>query len=605
MSRSVHYEVIPSHPAAHYFTVRLELSCPDPDGEVFSLPAWIPGSYMIRDFAKNIVTIRAESDGRELPVLPLDKQRWRVEGAKDRLLFEYRVYAWDLSVRAAHLDQTHAFFNGTSLFLRVEGDERGPCRLRLISPPANVEGDWRVATTLPRVEVDERGFGEYEAGDYWHLVDCPVEMGQFQELVFFIDGKLHRMVITGRVSFDGDRIARDLERICEEQVSVFGELPVQQYLFMVMAVGNGYGGLEHRDSTALLCSRKQLPAKGLKTPDEHYRVFLGLCGHEYFHLWNVKRIRPQQLADSDLSTEAYTRLLWAFEGITSYYDDLALVRSGCIEASDYLELLARTITRVMRTPGRHLQSVAESSFFAWTKFYKQDENAPNAIVSYYAKGTLVALGLDVTLRRRSDDRLCLDDLMRALWAEYGKTGWGVPEYGIRQAAEKLLGESLEDFFALAVDGTDELPLEEWLEYLGIGYRLRPARKEADEGGYGEESGSVAPRPVLGARLAQKGDFVELTHILEGGAAQQAGLSAGDRLISVAGLQVTTDNIDELLGRHGRDAPVEVLAFRRDELMRFQVEAQPAPADTCDLWLLPEESCTTGQLRRRAQWLKQQ
>ena len=605
MSRSIQYQVVPSHPAAHYFTVYLELSGPDPGGETFALPAWIPGSYMIRDFARNIVSIAAESVNGEIPVVALDKQRWRVQGARERLLLRYKVYAWDLSVRAAHFDQTHAFFNGTSLFLRVEGEESSPCRLRLTPPSATVQGDWRVATTLPQVEVDARGFGEYQAEDYWHLVDCPVEMGQFQELAFSVDGAPHRMVVTGRATFDGGRIARDLERICAEQTAVFGELPVQQYLFMVMAVGEGYGGLEHRDSTALLCSRKALPSPDMEQPDRHYREFLGLCSHEYFHLWNVKRIRPQRLAESDLSAEAYTRLLWAFEGITSYYDDLALVRSGCITASDYLELLARVITRVMRTPGRHVQSVAESSFFAWTKFYKQDENAPNAIVSYYAKGTLVALGLDVTLRRRSGERLCLEDLMRKLWTEYGKTGRGVPEDGIRRAAEKLLGESLADFFALAVEGTDELPLAEWLEYLGIGYRLRPARNAGDEGGYCEKSEVIQSRLVLGARLVQKGDFVELTHALKGGAAQQAGLSAGDRLISVAGLQVTTENIDDLLARYGRDGAVEVLAFRRDELMRFQVEPRPAPADTCDLWLLPKENCSPGQLRRRAQWLKQQ
>jgi len=605
MYRSIRYEVIPSHPAAHYFTVRLELSCPDPEGEIFSLPAWIPGSYMIRDFARNITNVTAFCGERELSVLLLDKQRWRVEGAQEQLRLEYQVYAWDLSVRAAHFDQTHAFFNGTSLFLRVEGEESSPCRLSLTPPSAAVQGDWRVATTLPQVEVDARGFGEYQADDYWHLVDCPVEMGQFQELAFSVDGTPHRMVVTGRAVFDGNRIARDLEKICAEQTAVFGELPVRQYLFMVMAVGEGYGGLEHRDSTALLCSRKALPAPDLEQPDRHYREFLGLCSHEYFHLWNVKRIRPQRLAESDLFAEAYTRLLWAFEGITSYYDDLALVRSGCITPTDYLELLARTITRVMRTPGRHVQSVAESSFFAWTKFYKQDENAPNVVVSYYAKGALVALGLDVTLRRRSGERLCLEDLMRALWDEYGKTGRGVPEDGIRRAAEKLLGESLEDFFALAVEGTDELPLAEWLEYLGIGCRLRPARNASDEGGCCGKPEPIQPRWVLDARLAQKGDFVELTQVLEGGAAQQAGLSAGDRLISVAGLQVSTGNIEDLLARHGRDGAVEVLAFRRDELMRFQVEPRPAPADTCDLWLLSGEDCSPVQLRRRAQWLKQQ
>ncbi len=560
---------------------------------------------MIRDFARNIVTIGARSGENQLPLISLDKQRWRVEGAEEKLVLEYQVYAWDLSVRAAHLDRTHGFFNGTSLFLRVEGEEGSPCDLRIAPPAEAVDGAWKVATTLPPVEVDETGFGLYRADDYWHLIDCPVEMADFQSLEFEVRGRPHTMVVTGRASFDRERLAADLQKICEEQVSVFGELPVSRYLFLVMATGDGYGGLEHRDSTALMCARKQLPASGLKEPDEAYRGFLGLCSHEYFHLWNVKRIRPQRLAESDLSAEAYTRLLWAFEGITSYFDDLALVRSGCIGPDAYLELLAHTITRVMRTPGRHLQSVAESSFHAWTRFYKQDENAPNAIVSYYAKGTLVALGLDVILRMRSEDRLCLEDLMRLLWEEYGKPGRGVPEDGIQRAAETLLGQSLEDFFSMAVEGTGELPLEEWLEYLGIGYRLRPSRSREDQGGYCKAPEPVEERPTLGARMVQRGDFVELTHVLEGSAAQQSGLSAGDRLISIAGLQVSLENVEELLKRYATDEPAEVLAFRRDELMRFQLQAQQAPRDTCDLWLLSGEPVSPGQLQRRGHWLKLQ
>jgi predicted metalloprotease with PDZ domain len=605
MSRAIHYEVVPSRPSAHYYTVRLELSHPDPRGEHFSLPAWIPGSYMIRDFARNIVTIRACSGERELLVQELDKQRWRVEGAEKKLLVEYRVYAWDLSVRAAHLDRTHGFFNGTSLFLRVEGEENTPCRLRIAPPREQVEGGWKVATTLPVIAVDDKGFGVYQADGYWHLIDCPVEMADYQSLEFEVQGRLHTMVVTGRVRFEHERLAADLQKICEEQVRVFGELPVSRYLFLVMATGDGYGGLEHRDSTALICARTQLPAIDMKEkePDEGYRRFLGLCSHEYFHLWNVKRICPRRLAESDLSAEAYTQLLWAFEGITSYYDDLALVRSGCIGPDSYLELLAQTITRVMQAPGRRLQSLAQSSFHAWTKFYKQDENAPNAIVSYYAKGALVALGLDVTLRMRSRDRLCLDDLMRQLWQEYGKPGKGVPEEGIQRAAEALLGESLEAFFALAVEGTGELPLESWLEYLGIGYRLRPSRKPDDQGGYCRVPEPVEARPTLGAHMVQCGDFVKLGRVLEGGVAQQSGLSAGDRLISIAGLQVSLENIDDLLRRHAMAEPVEVLAFRRDELMRFQLQARWAPNDTCDLWLLPAENVSPAQLQRRRHWLK--
>lgn len=269
--------------------------------------------------------------------------------------------------------------------------------------------------------------------------------------------------------------------ICAEHAGMFGRLPVDRYLFLTLATADGYGGLEHSDSTSLICKRTDLPARQMIKPDKAYRQFLGLCSHEYFHLWNVKRIRPARLAAADLGSECYTELLWAFEGITSYYDDLALVRSGVLSAEEYLDTLANTVTRVLRTPGRLRQSVAESSFDAWIKFYKQDENAPNAVVSYYVKGALVALGLDVTLRERSADSLSLDDLMRRLWERYGRTGIGVPERGIEVEAGELLGASLEAFFQQYVYGKEELPLTEWFGKLGIGYRVRGANNAEDVG----------------------------------------------------------------------------------------------------------------------------
>ena len=596
------YAVTPSRPEAHYFTVRLRFRA-GPEPERLCLPAWIPGSYMIRDFARNIAAIRAWSEEGEVALEPLDKQCWRLEGS-GLVTVEYQVYAWDASVRAAHLDLSHAFFNGTSLFLRVAGKEGAPCELELQPPPVSVWGYWQVATTLPSLETDQAGFGRYRADDYWHLVDCPVEMGSFQQLDFEVEGVPHRMVVRGHAEFDRRRLMRDLERICAAQAGLFGELPVARYLFLTTATGEGYGGLEHRDSSVLLCSRKELPRYGLKGTDADYRRFLGLCSHEYFHLWNVKRIRPAALSESTLEREAYTRLLWAFEGITSYYDELMLARSGVVEHRDYLEMLAHTITRVMRTPGRKLQSLADSSFHAWTKFYKQDENAPNAIVSYYAKGALVALGLDVTLRLRSDDRLALDDLMRLLWERYGRPDEPVPEEGIRETAETLLGADLGDFFSAFVEGTEELPLARWLDSLGIGYRLRPANDDQDQGGSlaaaPEESPQV--RPWLGAQWIQKGDFLELTRVLEGGPAQQAGLAAGDRLVAIDDLQVTAENLERLLTLPPGRNQVEVIAFRADELRRFALRPRPRPADTCELWLQPEERLQPEVRERRERWL---
>jgi predicted metalloprotease with PDZ domain len=379
---------------------------------------------------------------------------------------------------------------------------------------------------------------------------------------------------------------------------------MQRYLFQVMAVGDGYGGLEHRSSTSLLCKRSDLPKWGEEKVTNGYREFLGLCSHEYFHLWNVKRIRPKVFKDADLSREVHTRLLWAFEGITSYYDDLSLVRSGRIDTSSYLELLARAITRVQRGSGRSKQTLEESSFDAWTKFYKADENAPNAIVSYYSKGSLVALALDLLIRRDSGGEKSLDDLMRALWERHGRADRGVGEGDIEALAQELTGLDLTGFFDQALRTTEELPLPELLEQVGIGYRLRAARNSADKGGVakGEEQPD-GPGPVLGATVRDEKGDARIAVVFDGGAAQGAGLSAGDVVIAVDGLRVTAGNIEQRIADIPEGYSVAVHAFRRDELMRFNLKPQAAPENTGELWL--QDDPTQQQLEQQQAWLHSQ
>lgn len=602
MQAKIRYRV-EAIPQSRLFRVELSVSGPDPEGQRLSLPAWIPGSYMIRDFARNIVSLEATTgEGDPVPVEKQDKQRWLTGPVSGALVLKYDVYAADLSVRGAYLDNTRGYFNGTNLFLRVAGQENAPVQVEIKKPDAEDCQNWKLATTMPAVSVDKKGFGNYGAADYDSLIDYPVEMAEYQSLEFSVHDVPHQMVVSGRVTYDSERLAADLEKICACHASLFGELPVDRYLFLTLAVADGYGGLEHRDSTSLICKKDDLPSKGMKQPSEEYRDFLGLCSHEYFHLWNVKRIRPEILKQADLSKEAHTRLLWAFEGITSYYDELALVRSGCIEANSYLQLLARTVTRVMRGKGRHKQSIAESSFDAWTRFYKQDENSPNAIVSYYAKGALVALGLDVTIRKKTNDVLSLDNLMRLMWQKHGVPDLGVTEDGIEALVAELTGIRLNEFFDSYVTGTTELPLAEWFAYLGIGYRLRPAENSEDRGGMELPLRELPPRPVIGARFQQQGDFVELTHVVEGGAAQAAGLAATDKIVAVNDLQVTAKNLPEKIGSIEPGSELEVLAFRRDELMRFTLNPNLAEDDTCDLWLSADDECTPEQLDRRSSWL---
>jgi predicted metalloprotease with PDZ domain len=337
-------------------------------------------------------------------------------------------------------------------------------------------------------------------------------------------------------------------------------------------------------------------------PSAGYQRFLGLCSHEYFHLWNVKRIRPRAFVEQGLEREVHTRLLWWFEGVTSYYDDLALVRSGVITPSAYLTLLAGVITRVTRNPGRLRQSVAESSFDAWTRFYKQDENAPNAIVSYYAKGALVALALDLRLRTETGGARSLDDLLRALWQGFGRRGPGVGERDIEAMASELAGVDLSGFFQQALDSTEELGLKELLAGVGVAMRMRPAGGDQDSGGCVEEFAPVQERPELGARLDRNSAEARLAVVLDGRPAQEAGLAPGDVIVAVDGLRATAANLDTLIARAAAcaAAPIELFAFRRDELMRFAVNPRTAPCDTCELRLDTDASAEV--LGARGAWL---
>ena len=583
----IRYSIQPLCPQAHTFAVCCTVTNPDPIGQRFALPAWIPGSYLIRDFARHIIAIRAESDGNPVGLVQLDKHTWQARPIKraEPITIICKIYAWDLSVRGAHLDQTHAFFNGTSVFLRVLGQEDVPCLIDIRPPAGNDYQGWRIATALEPAHgerncADRHGFGLYRAADYDELIDHPVEMGMFTLAHFQACNVSHEIAISGRHDCDLERLSADLKRLCEWQIRFFGEpAPMSRYVFLITAVGEGYGGLEHRASTALLCSRNDLPYPGMQGVSEGYRTLLGLCSHEYFHAWNVKRIKPAAFLPYDLDRENYTTLLWAFEGFTSYYDDLALLRCGAIELEDWLELCGKTISNVQRTPGRLQQSLAKSSFDAWSKFYRPDENTPNAVVSYYAKGALVALALDLTLRSKTKGEISLDDVMRELWQGHGKTGIGVGEEDIRLIAEKLSGLNLKRFFADAIHGTDELPLDKLLALFGL--KLEWVKETT---------------PLLGVRTGSEGNELKLATVFTGGAAQEAGLAAGDLLIAIDGLRVTSTSIDKQLARHRPGDSIKVHAFRRDELMEFRVRLATPEASTAKL------AVSKKSVRLRRQWL---
>lgn len=546
----LHYRVELFDIHAHLYRVALTLPCPQA-GMVLSLPVWIPGSYLVREFAQHMQGVRAEQGGESVALTQLDKHRWQIAALPSGhdpmapVVVTCEVYAFDPSVRTAWLDASRGFFNGTSLCLRVVGREHWPHTLT-VAPPETLAADtnlstWQLATGLTPLAVDARGFGTYTAPDYGTLIDSPVEMGNFWRGTFDVRGIPHEWVVAGAgPTFDHARLLADTRRICEAEMDFWhgagATPPFTRYVFMLAATHNGYGGLEHHNSTALICPRSDLPrhtvqaTAGATTPPaplthkDGYTSLLGLISHEYFHTWNVKRLRPAEFARYDLDQENHTELLWFFEGFTSYYDDLLLVRAGLIDTANYLQLLAKTINQVAQTPGRHVQTVAQASFDAWTKYYRVQENTPNATVSYYTKGSLVALCLDLTLRQHGSS---LDHAMRALWQRCA--AGPMTEADLRAVLTELAGRSLDSELDAWVHSTAELPVLTLLAAHGVSVE--------------HEAPPLAQQ--LGLRVAEAHGTLTLKNVLRGGAAEQAGMAAGDEWLAVEHPDGSTWRIHQL------------------------------------------------------------
>ena len=508
----VHYRVEVLDVTRHLFQVTLSVPRPQAT-QVLELPVWIPGSYLVREFARHVHRISAQQGKRPCTLTQLDKCSWSVQAQEDTpLTVTLQVHAHDASVRTAWLDAQRGFFNGTSLFLRVQGYTHLPHTLEVVAP-ADLP-DWHLATGLSALQVDRRGFGTYRAANYDELADCPVELGAFWRGEFRACGSDYQFVVAGATpSFDGARLLADTQRIVEAEVSLWhgkGRAPHSRYVFMLWAVSDGYGGLEHRNSTALICKREDLPQQGMKTASEGYVTLLGLISHEYFHTWNVKRLRPVQLAEIDYQRENMTSLLWFFEGFTSYYDDLLVCRAGLMDAARYLKRLNKTLNQVLQTPGRHMQSVAQASFEAWTKYYRPDDNSPNITVSYYTKGALVALCLDLSLRQQGHS---LDDVMRALWKRCA--AGPMSEDDLLTVLHELTGTPWQRQIQAWVHSTAELPLQALLQAHGVQVH--------------DDASQWAQR--LGIR-ATESQGIQIKTVLHGGLAQRAGLCAGDEWLGI-------------------------------------------------------------------------
>ena len=569
---------------AHAHLFRVTLTVPQPAAEQrVSLPVWIPGSYLVREFARHLSGLQAKQGKHEVALQQLDKATWLAHcKGRGALTISYLVYAFDNSVRTAFLDANRAFFNGTSVFLRVHGREAEPHRVEIRSLPKG----WQVATALPAVKTDARGQGSYEVADYLELTDHPVEMGTFWRGEFKAAGIPHEFVIAGALpDFDGDRLLADARRICEAEIAFWhGKKKTffRRYVFMLNAVDDGYGGLEHRASTALIAARRDLPQRGKSDLTDGYVTLMGLISHEYFHTWNVKRMRPAEFTTYDYTQENYTELLWFFEGFTSYYDDLLLLRGGLIDEARYLKLLGKTLTGVLGMPGRKVQSVAQASFDAWVKYYRSDENTPNATISYYTKGSLVALAIDLTLR--AEGKGTLDDVMRLLWE--GSNGGPISEADIAAALAQVGGRSYAKELKAWVHGTDDLPWRALLAKFGVAWN--------------QQAPSVAQR--LGVRASESAlTGIKLSHVLRGGAAEAAGLSAGDEVVAVDDWRVR--RLDDLTRLIDAKRPSKLLVAR-DQRMLTLVLTLPAAPDSgaVSLTAAPADKTPQAASALRRAWL---
>ena len=496
---------------AHLFKVTLTIPEPTPS-QAFSMAVWIPGSYLVREFSKQVQELTAKQGGKKLAIEQLNKNTWQLANTSAKpITVTYLVYAFDASVRTAFLDSTRGFWSGTSLFMRVAGQESDPQQVV-------VETSWKIATSLRKLKVNH-----YQADNYDELADSPFELGEFWEGKFTARGIKHTFVVSGAAAtFDGKRLLADTQKIVETELAFWhgknGKPPEalldKGYVFMLRAMDNGYGGLEHMNSTALIAKRSDLPRVGDTSTSDGYTTLLGLISHEYFHTWNVKRLRPSELVPYDYDRENHTELLWFFEGFTSYYDDLFLRRAGLVSDEQYLGLVAKTINQVQQTPGRLVHSLASSSYEAWTKYYRMDENSVNSTVSYYTKGSLVALCLDLKLRQTGSN---LDTVMQMLWQKHctNKTSniGGITEEDILQAIpDKACGQVLLQW----VHGTDDLPLTKLLASVGVETVAAKA--------------NLAQQ--LGLRIGTDGGSIKVKQVLTGTLAHKAGFAAGDEWLAI-------------------------------------------------------------------------
>ncbi len=544
----IYYQVAMPQPESHLFEVTLHLkgySLPVLD---LKLPVWTPGSYLVREYAKHLQDFSAQAEEKSLPWRKLSKNHWRIETAildngVSTLTVRYRVFAHELSVRTNHLDTTHGYFNGAALFFRIPEFEKQPIRVAIVPP----RPEWHVTTPLPVVPGQ---LNTFQALDFDTLVDSPFEIGCHELHHFEVLGKSHELAIWGlgaNSNAEPVRMISDIQKIIQVEAQMFGGLPYERYVFLLHLSSQGNGGLEHKYACSL-----NYPRFGFRAQDKYER-FMQLVAHEFFHLWNVKRIRPKALEVFDYDQENYTPSLWFSEGTTSYYDLVIPLRAGIYDAKSFLNGLGKEITRFQTTPGRRVQPLSESSFDAWIKLYRPDANSGNSQISYYIKGEMVSLLLDLLIREQHGNERSLDDVMLKMWQQFGQAEIGFTPEQLQEVIESVAGTDLDDFFKRYVDGTEELPFNQYLEPFGL-----------------QMVGEEEEFPTLGVKAITENGRELIKFVESGTPAYLSGIDAGDELLAIDGIRVTATQLSDRLKDYQPGDTIQVTVFHQEELRTHSV-----------------------------------
>ncbi len=533
----INFTVSMSKPSTHLLEVEMRLKWPRAQDQTeLKMPVWTPGSYLIREYARHVQDFAVkDTGGRALAWRKINKNTWQIDSkGVSEMVATYRVYSNELTVRTNELNDEHAFWNNGALLLFPKGQLAAASTIKV-----NPFGNWKVATGLPAVAG---AANTYRAESFDILYDSPFEVSNFNEIEFTVQGKRHRFVVTGEGNYDLKAIARDTAKIVEEGVKIFGDLPVQDYVFIVNLRGGG--GLEHLNSTALQWNRF-----GFK-PRSRYIGFLNLVAHEYFHLWNVKRIKPDALGPFDYENENYTKLLWVAEGATAYYEGILLRRAGLITDNQFLTGRAAMITDLQSRPGRFETSLEEASMDAWIKYYRQDEQAVNNQISYYDKGEIVNMMLDITIRTASKGTRSLDDVIRHLYDEFSKKGKNYTPADYQKVSEMMAGQSLDDFFSKYVRGEAEIDYSSIVAGLGL---TLEATKPSETAAY------------IGAELAEDAGRLTIRTVRAGTPAYDQGLNTGDQIVAVDGYRASQTFLQTYIGEKKPGDKITLSIFRFDKL----------------------------------------